>query len=285
MHPFLCGFGQAKYRWLLAISPLVYGFGACSLSGPSAVEPEAPEADDLKVLFIGSSYLAVNDMPGIFREFAQRAGKRVFIRREVLSGHYLDYFAASAHTEQVIAEQEWDYVLLQGGCQNAAYPDSHADITPNSGYHPVLPALDALKGKIDSNHGGTRTVYMLPWAFEDGMTWVPGQTDTYADMQQKIRDNALLWADSLGLAVAPVGWAWYQVLKDGAPVHHLHTSDWNHPNWRGSYLSAAVVFATVFEESVTDVAYEVGLAPAEARELREVASRTVLDSLALWNIR
>jgi len=268
-----------------ALSLLAYAFGACSLSPPVAPEPERPSSDDLKVLFIGSSYFAVNDMPGIFREFARRAGQDVFIRREVMSGRYLDYFAASTHTEQVIAEQAWDYVLLQGGCQNAAYPDTHDEITPNSGYHPVFPALDALKTKIESNHSATRTVYMLPWAFEDGMTWVPGQTDTFADMQHRIRENVLRWADSLDLTVAPVGWVWYQVMHGDPPVHYLHMSDWNHPNWRGSYLSAAVIFATVFQESVTDVTYDVGLSVSEARGLREIASRTVLDSLRLWNIR
>jgi len=252
--------------------------------GCGSDDPAGPGPDDLMVLFIGSSYFDVNDLPGIFERLAIEDGKQVYVKREVVSGRYLDYFAGSPETEQVIQEQDWDYVVLQGGCQNAAYPETHHIITPSSDYHPVYPALETLKAKIEANHSDSRTVYMMPWAFEDGMTWVEGQTDTYQDMQEKIYDNALLWADSLDLILAPVGWAWYDVLSVDPPLHYLHLSDWNHPSLRGSYLSAAVIFSTVFVESVENVAYYGGLGQAQAESFQEVASRIVLNSLELWNI-
>jgi hypothetical protein len=258
---------------------LAFVAGACGSD-----EPAGPEPEDLLVLFIGSSYFEYNDLPGIFERLAIETDKKVYVRREVVSGRYLDYFAENTITEQVIQEQNWDYVLLQGGCQNAAYPDDHHLITPGSGYHPVYPAIETLKTKIDANHAASRIVYMMPWAFEDGMTWVEGMTDTYQDMQEKIYDNTLRWADSLNISVAPVGWAWYDVLADDPPLHYLHLPDWNHPNLRGSYLSASVIFATVFAESVENVPYYGGLQQAEAERFQEVASRIVLDSLELWNI-
>jgi hypothetical protein len=266
-------------RALLLLALLGGAAGACGSD-----EPAGPGPDDLLVLFIGSSYFEYNDLPGIFERLAIESGKEVYVRREVVSGRYLDYFAENTITEQVIQEQDWDYVLLQGGCQNAAYPDTHHIITPGSGYHPVYPALETLKAKIEANHADSRTVYMMPWAFEDGMTWVEGQTDTYQDMQEKIYDNSLRWADSLEITLAPVGWAWYDVLADDPPLHYLHLSDWNHPSLRGSYLSASVIFATVFVESVENVPYYAGLEQSEAEGFQEVASRIVLDSLELWNI-
>jgi hypothetical protein len=253
--------------------------GACSLDVPAG-----PGPDDLSVLFIGSSYFQFNDLPGIFQQLALEAGKQVYVKREVVPGLYLDHFALSPQTQQVIQEWDWDYVVLQGGCHNAAYPETHHIITPGSGYHPVYPALETLKAKIEANHPDSRTVYMMPWAFEDGMTWVEGQTDTYEDMQQRIHDNAIRWADSLDLTVAPVGWAWYDVLSDDPPPHYLHLSDWSHPSLRGSYLGASVIFSTVFVQSVANVDYYGGLGQAEAAAFREVASRIVLDSLELWNI-
>lgn len=262
---------------------LVLACLACNLDA-SAPESEGPEPDDLTVLFIGSSYFDVNDLPGIFERFAAEAGKHVFVRREILSGHYLDYFAQNAGTEAAIKQREWDYVVLQGGCQNAAYPETHHMITPNSGYHPVYPALATLQAKVKANHASTRTVYMMPWAFEDGMTWVEGQTDTYDDMQQHIYDNTLAWADSLELTVAPVGWAWRTVLSEDPPQHYLHLPDWNHPSIRGSYLSALVIFATLFAESVAGVAYHGGLDRSEAQQFQDVATSVVLDNLQLWNI-
>ena len=184
----------------------------------------------------------------------------------------------------MIQEREWDFIVLQGGCQNAAYPETHHLITPKSGYHPVYPALSALQAKIEANYANTRMVYMMPWAFEDGMTWAAGQTDTYDDMQQEIYDNTLAWADTLGLTIAPVGWAWRAVLNEDPPQHYLHLDDWNHPSLRGSYLSALVIFATLFVESVEDLAYHQGLDEIEAQHFQEVATTVVLGNPELWKI-
>jgi hypothetical protein len=277
---------RKKLTYLLSIVLLLSGVFACNVLG----EPEYmqdghdPEPGDLLVLFIGSSYFAAHDMPGLFERFAEDAGKAAYVRRDVISGNYLDYFAQSGVTEQVIQEQDWDYVVLQGGCQNAAYPDAHHEITPSSGFHPVFPALESLQAKVEANHSATRLIYMMPWAFEDGMTWVEGMADTYLDMQRKIHDNALTWTDSLGILLAPVGWAWREVLSEEQPQHFLHQSDWNHPSFRGSYLSTAVVYSTIFTESAETVTYYAGLQVNEAQWFLSVASSTVLDNLDLWNL-
>jgi len=243
-----------------------------------------PDVGDVKVLFIGSSYLAVNDLAGIFGVLSEAAGKQVFLGRRVQSGFYLDFFAQDGITTQAIRDQEWDYVILSGGCQTAAYPDTHHLIKSDWGHHDPYPALQDLQKKVRENHPGTVLIYIMPWAFEDGMTWIPGQTDDYFAMQEKIRTNALAWADSLDLAVAPVGMAWKEVMGWGVPGHYLHMEDWNHPAPRGSYLSAVTLFATVFKESAEDVDFPWVLNPADAEAFRRVGSETVLDSLDIWNI-
>jgi len=249
-------------------------------------EPDVPEPDpgSVTVLFIGSSYFGSNNMPGIFQSIASAAGHQTFVYPQVAPGNYLDYFADDPETEAVIESLPWDYVILQGGIQNAAYPETHHLITPSSGYHSLFVALHKLEAKISANHAATKTVYMMPWAFEDGMTWVEGQTDTYVDMQLLIRENTKDYADDIGLVLAPVGMAWYDVLEDLSSPHYLHSDDWNHPNYRGSYLSAAVIVATVFVRSVENAAFQGSLPEALAAEFREIASRTVLDSLEVWNI-
>jgi len=258
--------------------------GACDLFQPLEPDSGTPDPADLKVLFIGASYLAVNDLPGIFEGMAQAAGKAVFVARRVESGYYLDFFARDEATTHAIRDQKWDYVILSGGCQTAAYPNTHPSIKEDWGTHDPYPALQTLKRKVEMNHPGTILVYIMPWAFEDGMTWVPGQTDDYFAMQEKIRVNALAWRDSLGLVIAPVGMAWKAVMEWSVPEHYLHMRDWNHPAPRGSYLSAATVYATVFRESAEEVDYQWMLNRADAEAFRRVGSKTVLDSLALWNI-
>ncbi|UCD23434.1 MAG: hypothetical protein JSW51_10335 [Gemmatimonadota bacterium] len=263
---------------------LIHTFGACTFLGTSAPDEAGPKPGDIKVLFIGSSYLDYNDMPAMVERFAIKADRDIYVGRRILPGHRLDYFASDPVTEQRVNEHDWDYVVLQGGCMNAAYPETHHELQPNQGYHPVYPALATLKGKIDARGSKTRTVYMMGWAFEDGLTWIAGQTDTYDEMQEHVYDNSLLWSDSLDLVVAPVGWAWRELLADDPPQHYLHDTDWNHANPRGTYLSAAVIYATLFGESVEGLDYNGGLVASEAEELRRVASRVVMDNLQLWNV-
>ena len=253
-------------------------FGACGSAGPTE-----PEPGQTTVLFIGSSYLAFNDVPGLFGGFARKAGEDVFVRSHLLLGHYLDYFAADVQTTLLLRERDWDFVVLQGGARNAAYP-GHSG--PGSGGHDLPPALSELKRKATELSPATVVVYMLPWAYEDGVLWIEGQTDDYAAMQLRIRSNALKWAGQMDLRVAPVGMAFYEVLTQwDPPLHFLHDEDWNHASKNGSYLAAATIFWTVFPGSVREMSYDWELDQSLARDLRAVASRTVLDSLALWNIR
>ena len=116
------------------------------------------------------------------------------------------------------------------------------------------------------------------------MIWY-GWPDTYADMQTKIYENTLQYSNDLDFVVAPVGWAWYTVLEENNyPLHYLHMSDWNHPSLKGSYLIACVIYSTIFQESSIGNTYYANLQEEEATYFQTVASNTVLDSLALWNI-
>ena len=231
-----------------------------------------------KVLFIGSSYFYYNNLPVLFQNLADSSGKKVYIDRQIMNGFYLADHAYSYPTEVKINGNEWDYVILQGVGSITAYPETFTN-------HPVYPALVALQNKISKNCDSSKMVFCMPWAFEDGMTWYRNWTDTYKDMQIHIYDNILLYSEELGFEIAPVGWAWYRVLEEkNYPLHYLHIIDWNHPSLYGSYLMACVIFSTVFQESIVSNTYYAGLSEDEANYFQTIASNTVLDSLALWNI-
>ncbi|MFC2132880.1 DUF4886 domain-containing protein, partial [Bacteroidota bacterium] len=223
----------------------------------------------LKILFIGSSYFAYNNLPQLFKDLVVKSGKNVDIYTEVTSG-YLGDHAYYSSTDSKIKEQKWDYVILQGVGSLMAYPDYYT-------HHPVYSALQILKQKIISNCNTTKMVYCLPWAFEDGMTWVQGWTDDYADMQLKIYIRTLQYANDIGFVIAPVGWAWNTVLADLAyPLHYLHLSDWNHPSLKGSYLMACTIYSTVYQEECTDIPFYSSIDKQDARYFQDIASNTVM---------
>ncbi|MFC1574921.1 DUF4886 domain-containing protein [Gemmatimonadota bacterium] len=261
---------------LLLAGSLLFATSSCGILGPDDGSGE-PDSGEVTILFLGSSYLDSFDVPDRVKGFAREAGKGVFIRSRLIPGLYLDHFAQEPQTTAMIRERAWDYVVLQGGSQNAAYP-------MGSG-HSVSMALRELHRKATELSPDTKVVYMMPWAFEDGMTWIEGRDETYEIMQLDIRENTLRWAEDMDLVVAPVGMAFYQVLTTwDPPEHYLHLSDWNHASHRGAYLAAATIYSTVFGESVTEVNYRWTLDVDLARDFREVASTTVMDSLSLWRI-
>jgi hypothetical protein len=233
----------------------------------------------MTVLFIGSSYLEFNDVPKRFQELSREAGHDVFVKSHTILGRPLAVHAAASETTYVIRQRDWDYVVLQGGAHDVAYPKG-AD-------HPVLPALRELHRKATEDSPGTQVVWMMPWAYEDGMLWIEGRTEDYAQMQLDIRDKVLEWVEEeVDLMVAPVGMAFYEVLTEWDPgPHFLHDLDWNHASREGSFLAAATFFSTIFAESCSDVEYRWKVEGGLAEDLREVASHTVLDNLELWKIR
>lgn len=247
---------------------------ACSEDEPELTLTPPPSGEEINVLFLGSSYFSFNDLPGLFQNLAQAGGKKVVIRQVIPPGYFLDYHATSSIG--MINSRDWDLVILQGVGRIVAYPeDAHFDL---------LATLNSLEQTIHDNCNTTEIMFCMPWAFEDGMLWTAGGTDTYFDMQQLIYDNTLAYPDLVDIVISPVGWAWNNIMLEQPPEHYLFMSDWNHPTLRGSYLTACVIYSSVFRESVAGNSYVAGLPENEASHFQDAASSVVMDSLSLWQL-
>ena len=167
---------------------------------------------------------------------------------------------------------------MQGVEVLTAYPDQVS-------HHPVYPALQKLKFLIEENCQTTTMIFCLHWAYEDGMTWVEGWTDTCVDMQDKITTNTMKYSNDIGFTIAPVGNTWAEVLKrKGYPLHYLHLSDWNHTSLKGTFLMACVIYFTIFLESCERLEFNSSISDDEADSFKKTASDIVLNNLSLWNI-
>jgi hypothetical protein len=133
-----------------------------------------------------------------------------------------------------------------------------------------------------SANDAAKIVYFLDYSMKEGLYWY-GKYYSYDASQQMLYDGTLLLAEALDLPIAPVGWAWNAVMEE-RPDLNLYASDNAHPSYLGSYLGAAVYFATIFQESPLGNSYD-GAADSDAADyLQSVASDVVLDSLPLWRI-
>jgi hypothetical protein len=240
----------------------------CSF-GPEAYEPDP---NDTKILFIGNSLTFYWDMPIMFAQIADQSGKALFVDQWTFGGASLEDIYNYPETGSKIRQYAWDYVVLQGSSYHIAFPAEHAYI---------YPAIIGLKDLIVSNNRDTQILFFMDWAMKDSVIWNQQKYD-YSDFQKMIRDGTLLVADSLNLKVAPVGWAWKQVVEN-RPDIELYEIDRGHPSLKGSYLQACVYYASIYLDSI-NVPYYRSIPQEEAEYLQNTANKTVLDSLETWNL-
>ncbi len=244
---------------------------------PDPVDPgPIGTADDtaIKILFIGNSLTYFNGQPHLFWYMANAAGKKLYVDQATIPSAQLYHHLESDFTKRKIKAQKWDFVILQEAIGELAFPDYHQE---------MIAIIQVLKNDILANNPQTKIIYFLPWASQGGVL-SNLRFYTYAEFQKLLKDGAVAIARKMDLIVAPVGWAWYQVIQE-KPEILLFNLDGSHPAPEGSYLSAGVYYATIFQETVVNNPYETLLDKSLANYLQEIASKTVLDSLDYWNIK
>jgi len=233
------------------------------------------ECEDCDILFIGSSYLSIagNDVVNIFDEFTRAAQMDINVERRDIHGWRLSNHAQSQETIDKIRERKWDYIILQG---NSAFISQEK-------WHPyVIPYLKELKSITKSNSPKTCIIYMMPWAYLDGLTWIEGETDDYEQMQKNIYRESIEVARDLDIAIAPAGWTWYTAIENNYGGE-LYLNDNNHQSKAGAYLTACVFYSTIFEKPAPGITFS-WTEEDDPDFLHEIAYQTVIDDLDLWNI-
>lgn len=231
-----------------------------------------------KIVLLGNSYSLFNHLPSILRNLARYSDKVVYIDEYLVENTGLSDWVQSTEVENLLYDKEYDYAILQGSGAGTAYPDYYQQ-------EKVFESLQKLKEKIIENWDSTNIVFIMPWAFEDGMTWLGGWTDDYKDMQLKIYDNTLRYCNELDIIIAPIGWAWLHVLEEkNYPLHYLHMEDYNHPSPAGSYLMACVVYSVIFLESPAGITYFALLPEQEGKYFQKIASDIVFRNPTNWNL-
>jgi hypothetical protein len=233
--------------------------------------------DTTKVLFIGNSHTFVNNLPQTFYQLATHAGKTVYVDDLTMGGYTFQMHLQNPATIQKINEKHWDFVILQEQSQIPSFIPER-----NFMMYPYAVSLDSI---IHSNWLCTNTMFFMTWAHKYGDLGIlqNGGSDSFENMQQRLRSGYLTIADSLDAAVAPCGWAWRKLIQD-FPSIELFAADNYHPAENGTYLAACTFYASIFSQPAIGINYSGNVSASNAAIFQEVASQIVLDSLDLWNI-
>lgn len=201
----------------------------------------------LKVLFIGNSFTARNNVPVLIAQLAEAHGRELQHRLISAGGASLRMHWNKGDAQQAIQETRYDYVVLQ---EQSTLPVKNA-----VRMHENVRLFDeAIKAS------GAKTALYLTWARQNAPETQATITTAYTAI-----------GEELGAKVVPVGIAWQNFTrKHKQPV--LYDQDQSHPTLAGSYLAACVFFAVLFGKSPAGIASKMqGLTQAEAELLQKTA--------------
>jgi hypothetical protein len=195
-----------------------------------------------KVLYIGNSFTARNNLPDLISQMAAARGKTIKHRLISAGGASLRAHWNAGEALKAIQSGHYDYVVLQ---EQSTLPIKNA-----KRMHENVRLFDeAIKA------AGAKTVLYMTWARQHAPETQRAITDAYSSIGRE-----------LGAIVVPVGIVWQRFLRMlDRPV--LHDKDRSHPTVAGSALAACVFFAVLLGESPIGLDIEVKGLDADDRSL------------------
>lgn len=234
-------------------------------------------AQTRSVLFLGNSYTYFNNLPATLEAVALSKGDTLLWEANTPGGYTFSLHCADQTSRAMIAQQPWDAVVLQEQSQLPSFPPPQVAIE----VYPYATRLDSL---IRANDSCTETIFFMTWGRKNGDVVncpVNPPVCTYEGMQQRLRESYMEMGLMNAAAVSPVGEAWKRV-RQFFPGIELYNADESHPSVSGTYLAACVFYASLWHQTAIGAVFPPEISPLDALRIQTVASRVVLDSVALW---
>lgn len=202
----------------------------------------------MKVLFIGNSFTARNDVPGMVARLAGARGKRLEHELVSAGGASLRMHWNKGAALDAIRRVRRDYVVLQ---EQSTLPVKNA----RRMHENVRLFTEAI------GESGSRTALYLTWARQNA-----------PESQRLITEAYRSIAHETGSSIVPVGVAWEELVAGGM-AERLYDRDGSHPAPAGSYLAACVFVAALFGENPVGLPATAGVEPSDAALIQAAASR------------
>lgn len=236
-----------------------------------------------RILFIGNSFIAANDLPAIVSQMADRAGLPMEHEAYTPGGATVKYIphGTRAHANNpdvytLIRSRKWDYIVVQdnqGFFVNPVIGDYSSRSLTVEGHIQLRDSLHA------TNICG-RLLLFAGWVDKDPYAWEPSLGLYSAEeANQRIYDQYKYLNDRhLNEILSPIGIAWNRVMA-ALPALNLFAADNYHPSYEGSYVTAATLFTVIFGRSPEESDFNGSLSPADAAVIKRIAYEVVTDSL------
>lgn len=217
------------------------------------------------VLFIGNSFTMNYEMPKKFSQIAKNEGKSVYVKQITKGGMDWQYHATNPNTYQTIKSEPWDYVILQAKSFEPLFDSITIEKTTKRYGKQIIDS-------VRQHCPNAKIMLFMTWGYANGIDLDKnrGHLD-YEEMQKRLTNQYLSFADDFKVAVAPVGEIWKQV-KNEYPSINLYDLDSYHQNKIGSFLVASTFYNMIFEtplEQFSNIPYQI-----DEKTTRNIADKT-----------
>lgn len=231
-----------------------------------------------KVLFLGNSYTAANNLPSLVQNMAASTGDILIYDTNTPGGfRFLNHVNNTTTLNKINADQ-WDYVALQAQSQETSLPQSQMESE-------VFPHATTLSNSIRANNACAQPLFYMTWGRENGdssncnsLPWVC----TYESMDDVIQSTYTFMANTNAAEVAPVGAVW-RYLRTNNPNINLYSSDGSHPSLAGSYAAACAFYTMIYKKDPIVMPWNSTLSAADANSIKIATQTVVYNAISNWD--
>jgi hypothetical protein len=248
-----------KYRILIGII-----VGTTSLfSGEVNSQSPTAEKKIIRILFVGNSYVYSNNLPEVLEVITNNSSDdSLYTEMVTIPGSTLQIQWELGEALQKIQTKNWDYVILQEhSTLGPRLINGQLRINDPANFYKYVRLFNEEITKDSSE-----TLLLLTWARKSA-----------PEHQPKINNAYLNIGNELDIKVIPVGAAWQEVLNNYNDID-LYWNDDSHPTYEGSYLSACVIYSSLFEKSPIGLIYNFEVNQvSEFGEIDEDSSKSIIE--------
>ncbi len=224
---------------VLALAALTVGIAASGSSGGSP--------SSLRVLFVGNSLTASNDLPAIVAAMARSDGRRLEYRTIAPGGYAIEDHWNQGDARAALRTGDWDVVVMQQG--PSALPESQANLREW-----------AMRFAAEARANGVRPALLTVWPESYRRSALVEVIASYRRAAVAARAELL-----------PGGSAW-RLAWQCEPRFGLYGPDGFHPSVLGTYTAALVVYGRLFRAPLAGAGRPGGVNEWHARLARWAAA-------------
>jgi hypothetical protein len=188
------------------------------------------ESGEQRILFVGNSLTYSNDLPGMVQALAKSGGLDWEIHSVTIGGAALEDHLQEGSAVRFLADERWDFVVLQQGPSTLAA----SRINLRQGVASFRPLVKKAGGRV--------ALYQV-WP---DSTW---SATRFVDDFDRVRDSYALAARDVDGVFLPAGEAW-RTAWSSHPEFQFYGPDGFHPSPAGSYLAALTIVGGLSGKSV-----------------------------------